>query len=96
MIKYIFDESCFLDLDDDQGQLIGKTPHDILEHIYTANVDEEDHDNEIIEIETRMRQEYDPNEQPQVYFRELQTCQTLLLHLLVDCQEKTLIRTAMN
>jgi hypothetical protein len=97
MIKYIFDESCFLDLEDAQGQMIGHTPHDILSHIYTANVEEEDHDDEIIEIKKRMRQEYDPNEQPQAYFRELQTCRTLLLHLLVvDCQEKTLIRTAMN
>jgi hypothetical protein len=96
MIKYIFDKSCFLDLEDAQGQMIGHTPHDILSHIYTANVEEEDHDDEIIVIEERMRQEYDPNEQPQVYFRELQTCRTLLLHLQVDCQEKTLIRTAMN
>jgi hypothetical protein len=65
MIKYTFDESCFLDLEDNQGQMIGHTPHDILKHIYTANVEEEDHDSEIIVIKKRMRQEYDPNEQPQ-------------------------------
>jgi hypothetical protein len=56
MIKYIFDESCFLDLEDAQGQMIGKTPHDILNHIYTANVEEGGHDNEISAIEKRLRQ----------------------------------------
>jgi hypothetical protein len=56
MIRYIFDESCFIDLEDDQGQMIGLTPHDILSHIYTENVEEGDHDNEISQIEKRMRQ----------------------------------------
>jgi hypothetical protein len=51
----IFDEPCFLDLEDAQGQMIGHTPHDILSHIYTANVEEEDHDDEIIEIEEKKR-----------------------------------------
>jgi hypothetical protein len=68
MIKHIFEESCFLDLEDDQGQMIGHTPHEIITHICNANVTPEDHDDEIIAIEEDMRQNYDPNEQPQVYF----------------------------
>jgi hypothetical protein len=68
MIKYIFEESCFLDLEDDQGQMIGKTPHEIITHICDANVTPEDHDDEVITIEEEMRAPYDPSEQPQVYF----------------------------
>jgi len=96
MIKYIFEESCFLDLEDDQGQMIGHTPTEIITHILEANVTIEDHDDEILAIEEDMRQEYDPSDQPQVYFKRLQTGRTLLVQLQVDCPEKTLIRTAMN
>jgi hypothetical protein len=73
MIKYIFEESEFLELDDDQGQMIGYTPHEIITHICNANVTPEDHDDEIMAIEEDMRKNYDPNEQPQVYFKKLQT-----------------------
>jgi hypothetical protein len=64
MIKRIFDESCFLDLEDDQGQMIGYTPHQIITHICDENVTEEDHDDEILEIEDRTREKYDPGEAP--------------------------------
>jgi hypothetical protein len=96
MIKYIFEESCFLDLEDQQGQMIGHNPTDIINHIYVNNVTVEDHDDEILAIEEDMRQAYDPSEQPQVYFKKLQTGRTLLVQLLVDCPEKTIIRTAMK
>jgi hypothetical protein len=95
MIKYIFEESCFLNLEDDQGQMIGYTPHEIITHICNANVAPEDHNNEISAIEEDMRKNYDPNERPQVYFKKLQPSRILLLQLLIYCPEKTLIRTAM-
>jgi hypothetical protein len=96
MIKYIFEESEFLDLEDDQGQMTGYTPHEIITHICNANVTPEDHADEIIALEEDMRQIYDPSEQPQVYFKKLQICRLLLVQLQVDCSEKTLICTAMN
>jgi hypothetical protein len=71
MIKYIFEESCFLDLEDDQGQMTGHSPNEIIKHICDANVTMEDHDDEILVIEENMRQAYDPSEQPQVYFKKL-------------------------
>jgi hypothetical protein len=96
MIKYIFDQSCFLDLEDDQGQMIGKTPHELIAHVIDTNITEEDYDNEIISIEEEMRLPYDPSEDPAVYFRRLQDSRGLLIRLKVDCNEKTIIRTAMN
>jgi hypothetical protein len=76
--------------------MIGYTPHEIITHICNANVTPEYHDDGIIAIEEDMRQNYDPNEQPQVYFKKLHTCRMLLLQLLVECPEKILICTAMN
>jgi hypothetical protein len=96
MLKYIFEESCFLDLEDDQGQMIGKTPHQILTHIAEANITPEDYDDEILTVEEGMRTDYDPSEQPQVYFKKLQTGRTLLLQLQVTCPDQTLIRAAMG
>jgi hypothetical protein len=96
MLKYIFDESCFLDLEDDQGQMIGYTPHEVITHIFDTNVSPEDHDREIVSIEKDVRQEYDPSEPPQVYFKKLQTCQLLLVQLQLACPEKTLIQQAME
>jgi hypothetical protein len=96
MLKYIFEDSCFLDLEDDQGQMIGKTPHEILSHISEANITPEDYDNEILSVEEGMRTDYDPSEQPQVYFKKLQTGRTLLLQLKVTCPDQTLIRAAMG
>jgi hypothetical protein len=96
MIKHIFDESCFLDLEDDQGQMIGYTPHQIITHICDANVTEEGHDDEILEIEDRIRENYDPGEAPQVYFKRLQTCRHLFIQLQRDCPKQTLIRVAMK
>jgi hypothetical protein len=92
MIKYIFEESCFLDLEDDEGQMIGYTPHQIITHICDANVTPEDPDNDIIAIEEDMRQIHDPSEKPQVYFKiKRQRCRPLLVQLQVACLEKTLI-----
>jgi len=69
MLKYILEDSCFLDLEDDQGQMIGKTPHEILRHISDANITPEDYDDEILTVEEGMRTAYDPSEQPQAYFK---------------------------
>jgi hypothetical protein len=96
MIKYIFDDTCFFDLEDDQGQMIGYTPHEIITHICDANVTTEDHDAEILDIEDRIREPYDPGEAPQVYFKLLQTCRILLIQLGRDCPEQTVIRQAMK
>jgi hypothetical protein len=43
-----------------------------------------------------MRTSYDPSEQPQVYFKKLETGRTLLVQLQVGCPEQTLIRAAMG
>ena len=44
MIKYIFEESCFLNLEDEQGQMIGHTPHQIITHICDNEITQGDHD----------------------------------------------------
>ena len=45
MIKYIFPEPVFLDLCDDQGQLVGTTPKAIIQHLQDTFCDDEEHRN---------------------------------------------------
>ena len=81
MLQYIFSDSSFLDLEDDQGQMIGTSPNEILVHLLDTNVGTEDMDKEITTIEETLRSKYDPSEMPQVYFKKLQTCKILLVQL---------------
>eukprot|EP00978_Attheya_sp_CCMP212_P013272 scaffold33382_cov34-Attheya_sp.AAC.6 len=48
MIKYIFLEPVFLDLCDDQGQLVGKTPKEIIQHLQDTFCDDEEAEEEIL------------------------------------------------
>jgi hypothetical protein len=97
MLQHIFEESCFLDLEDDQGQMIGHTPGEIIAHLIGSNVNLEDYDDEITAIAEGMRTEYDPSEMPQVYYKKLQTGQIMLIQLTIPCDDdNTMIQTAMN
>jgi hypothetical protein len=52
---YFFEESCFLDLEDNQGQMIDHTPGTTIDHNIGSNVEPEDCDDEITCIEELMR-----------------------------------------
>ena len=53
MLQYIFEKSCFFDLEDNQGQMI-YTTGEIIGHPIGSSVDLEDYDNEITGIEEEM------------------------------------------
>ena len=53
MLQHIFKESCFLGLEDNQGQMIYTTGK-IIGHPTGSSVDLEDYDNEITGIEEEM------------------------------------------
>ena len=48
MIKYIFPEPAFLDLCDNQGQLVGTMPKEILQHKKDTFCDDEESEEEIL------------------------------------------------
>jgi hypothetical protein len=61
MIKYIFPEPVFLDLCDDQGQLVGKNPQEIMQHLQDSFCDDEEAEEEILKQYKIMNVQYDPS-----------------------------------
>jgi hypothetical protein len=96
MIKYIFPEPVFLDLCDDQGQLVGKTPKEIIRHLQDTFCDDEEAEEEILKQYKIMNVKYDPSELVQVYFKALQDARTILASLNETVNDKVLIRQGID
>jgi hypothetical protein len=96
MIKYIFPEPVFLDLCDDQGQLVGKTPQEIMQHLQDSFCDEEEAEEEILKQYKVMNVKYDPSALVQVYFKALQDARTILVSLNETVNDKVLIRQGID
>jgi hypothetical protein len=96
MIKYIFPEPVFLDLCDDQGQLVGKTPQQIIQHLQDTFCDDEETEEEILKQYKIMNVKYGPSELVQVYFKALQDTRTILASLNETASDKVLIRQGIN
>jgi hypothetical protein len=96
MIKHIFPEPVFLDLCDDQGQLVGKTPQEIMKHLQDSFCDEEEAEEEILKQYKIMNVKYDPSALVQVYFKALQDARTILVSLQETVADKVLIRQGID
>jgi hypothetical protein len=96
MIKYIFPAPVFLDLCDDQGQLVGKTPQEIMKHLQDTFCDDEEAEDEILKQYKVMNVKYDPSDMVQVYFKALQDARTILVSLSETVNDKVLIRQAID
>eukprot|EP00978_Attheya_sp_CCMP212_P009529 scaffold22535_cov32-Attheya_sp.AAC.2 len=96
MIKYIFPEPVFLDLCDDQGKLVGKTPKEIIKHLQDTFCDDEESEEEILKQYKIMNVRYDPSDLVQVYFKALQDARTILASLNETVNDKVLIRQGID
>jgi hypothetical protein len=96
MIKYIFPEPVFLDLCDDQGQLVGTTPKEIIQHLQDTFCDDEESEEEILKQYKIMNVKYDPSNLVQVYFKALQDARTILASLNETVHDKVLIRQGID
>ena len=96
MIKYIFPEPVFLDLCDDQGQLVGTTPKAIIQHLQDTFCDDEESEEEILKQYKIMNVKYDPSDLVQVYFKALQDARTILASLNETVHDKVLIRQGID
>jgi hypothetical protein len=84
MIMHEFKEHHFLELQDDNGDVIG----------YTAlKLDIAD---QVTELHKQLEQAYDPTEEPQVYYKAVQDAKLTLEPLNQTIEEETLIRHGMN
>ena len=96
MIKYIFPEPVFLDLCDDQGQIVGKLPQDLIQHLQDTFCDDEEKEEEILKQYQSMRVSYDPADFIQIYYKALQDARTILVTLQETINDKILIRQAID
>jgi hypothetical protein len=96
MIFHAFKYYHFLDLQDDNGDIIGYTAMQLFKHLMDQYVQPEDVADQITALHQILEQNYDPNEEPQVYYKAVQDTRNTLesLHEIID--ESTLIRHGLN
>ena len=68
MLKYFFPPSVFLDSQNSQGLMVGRTPREIIAHLQDTYCDDEEKEAEIIKQEDKLKSPYDPADFLQTYF----------------------------
>jgi hypothetical protein len=96
MIMHAFKEHHFLELQDDNGDIIGYTAIELFEHLIDQYVQPEDVADQVTELHKQLEQKYDPTEEPQVYYKAVQDAKLTLESLNQTIDEEALIRHGLN
>jgi hypothetical protein len=96
MIMHAFKEHHFLELQDDNGDVIGYTARELFEHLIDQYVQPEDVADQVTELHKQLEQKYDPTEEPQVYYKAVQDAKLTLESLNQTIDQETLIRHGLN
>jgi hypothetical protein len=96
IIFHAFKDYHFLELQDDNGDIIGYTAMQLFEHLMDQYVQPEDIADQITELHQILEQHYDANKEPQVYYKAIQDARTTLESLNETVKESTLIRHGLN
>ena len=72
MIMYAFKPHHFLELEDDNGDIIGFTAIELFDHLMDTYVQPEDVADQINALHKDLEQKYNPTEDPQVYYKAVQ------------------------
>ena len=78
MIMHAFKEYHFLELQDDNGDVIGYTAIELFDHLLEEYVRPEDVADQITALHKILEQEYDTTEEPQVYYKAVQDARNTL------------------
>jgi hypothetical protein len=62
----------FLELQDDNGDVVGYTAIELFEHLMDQYVQPEDVADQVTALHKELEQKYDPTEEPQVYYKAVQ------------------------
>ena len=81
MIKYILPNPVFLNLRNNEGQLVGETTQQIINHLQENFCDEEETEEKIFKPYKEMKVKYNPADMVQVYFKALQDARTILVSI---------------
>ena len=96
MIMHAFKEHHFLELQDDNGDIIGYTARELFAHLIDQYVQLEDIADQVTELHKQLEQAYDPTDEPQVYYKAVQDAKLTLESLNQTVDDDTLIRHGMN
>jgi hypothetical protein len=72
ILIYAFKEHRFLELQDDNGDVVGYTAIELFEHLMDQYVQPEDVADQVTALHKELEQKYDPTEEPQVYYKAVQ------------------------
>jgi hypothetical protein len=77
MIMHAFKDYHFLELQDENGDIVGYTVIELLDHLMDQYLQPEDLADQITALHKIIEQPYDPNEEPQVYTTNLYKMQKI-------------------
>jgi hypothetical protein len=90
MIFHALKDYHFLELQDDNGDIIRYTAMQLFEHLMDQYVQPEDVADQITALHKILEQNYDPNEESQVYYKAVQDARNTLESLDEIIDESTL------
>ena len=96
MIMHAFKDYHFLELQDDNGDIVGYTAIELFDHLMDQYVQPEDVADQVTALHKILEHEYDPNEAPQVYYKAVQDARNALDSLNQTIDDETLIRHGLN
>ena len=91
MIKYIFSEPAFLNLCDNEGQLVGNKTQKIIKQLQENFCEDEETEEETLKQYKKMNIKYDPDDMVQVYFKALHDARTILMYLQETVTDRLLL-----
>ena len=96
MIMHAFKDYHFLELQDDNGDVVGYTAIELFDHLMDQYVQPEDVADQVTALHKILEQDFDPNEEPQVYYKAVQDARNTLHSLNQTVDDETLIRHGLN
>jgi hypothetical protein len=93
---YAFKDYHFLELQDENGDIVGYSALELFDHLLDQYVQLEDVAHQITASHKILEQPYDPNVEPQVYYKSVQGTKNSLESLNEIIDDSTLIRHGLN
>ena len=88
---HAFKDYHFLELQDDNGDIVGYTAIKIFDHLMDQYVGPENVADQVTVLHEILEQDYDPNEESQVYYKAAQDAKNTLESLNQTIDDDTLI-----
>jgi hypothetical protein len=93
MVMHALKDYHFLELQDENGDIVGYSALELFDHLMDQYIQLEDVADQITVLHKILEQSYDPNEEPQVYYKSVQNS---LKSLDETIDDSTLIRHGFN